>query len=242
MPTAQSQALSLGLHIALIALLLVLASQTTHRSTQFVPQTPFVPLVLPRRPQQQHAGGSNRTALPATRGTPPPRALRTFIPPIRVPDPALPMPVTVAFDTSAGQITGSELGDPFSRFTNGALGIHGVNGIGDGCCQGIGDSRKGPPGIGSARGQKVTPPQVIYKVEPEFSEEARKAKYQGVVVLVIEVDASGRVRNPRILRHLGLGLDQRALDAVSQWRFRPALRNGTPIAAAAVVEVTFQLL
>ena len=64
------------------------------------------------------------------------------------------------------------------------------------------------------------------KVEPEFSEEARKAKYQGVVVLSIEVDANGNVRNVRVQRGLGLGLDEKAIDAVSRWRFRPGLFDG----------------
>ncbi len=239
MPTAQSQALSLGLHIALIALLLVLASQSTRRTTQVVPNMSFVPLVLHRRPEQR-AGGSNRTPLPAKRGAPPPRALRTFIPPVHRPDPLLPMPVTVAFDTSAIRIATSAIGDPFSKFADGDLGMTGRNGIGDGCCQGVGDSHGRTPGFSG--GAKITPPELIYKVEPEFSEEARKAKYQGMVVLTIEVDAGGRVRNPRILQHLGLGLDERAMEAVSRWRFRPGLRNGQPVETEAVVQVTFQLL
>ena len=85
-------------------------------------------------------------------------------------------------------------------------------------------------------------PELIYKVEPEFSEEARKAKYQGVVVLAIQVDTSGRVRNPRVLQHLGLGLDERAIEAVSQWRFRPGRQDGKAVPTEALVQVTFQLL
>ena len=150
------------------------------------------------------------------------------------------MPVTVAFDAPVVKIANSAIGDPFSRFASGDLGVAGKNGIGDGCCQGIGDSGEGAPGVSG--GAKITPPELIYKVEPEFSEEARKAKYQGVVVLVIDVDATGRVRNPRILQRLGLGLDERAIEAVSRWRFRPGLRNGKPVDTQAVVQVTFQLL
>ena len=67
----------------------------------------------------------------------------------------------------------------------------------------------------------MTPPQLVYKVEPEFSEEARKAKHQGMVVLTIEVDPSGNVRNVRVRQSLGLGLDEKAIEAVSHWRFRP---------------------
>jgi TonB family protein len=79
-------------------------------------------------------------------------------------------------------------------------------------------------------------------VEPEFSEEARKAKYQGVVVLSIEVDAGGNVRNVRVQRALGLGLDEKAIEAVSRWRFRPGLFDGKPVTTEATVQVTFQLL
>ncbi len=92
------------------------------------------------------------------------------------------------------------------------------------------------------RGRGVTPPQLLYKVEPEFSEDARKAKYQGVVVLSIEVDASGTVRNVRVRQSLGLGLDEKAIEAVSRWRFRPGLFDGMPVVTEATVQVTFQLL
>ena len=120
--------------------------------------------------------------------------------------------------------------------------MHGHNGLGDGCCGGIGDSTSGTPGSSVYRGRGVTPPQLIYKVEPEFSEEARKAKHQGVVLLTIDVDPSGNVRNIRIRRSLGLGLDEKAVDAVSHWRFRPGILNGKPATTEATVEVNFQLL
>jgi TonB family protein len=79
-------------------------------------------------------------------------------------------------------------------------------------------------------------------VEPEFSEAARKAKYQGVVVLAIEVDASGHPRNLRVLEQLGLGLDEKAIEAVSQWRFRPGYQDGRPVVTSATVQVSFRLM
>jgi len=83
---------------------------------------------------------------------------------------------------------------------------------------------------------------VLYKKEPEYSEEARKAKYQGTVVLYIEVDPSGRAINPRVLRSLGLGLDEKAMEAVRQWKFKPGYRDGKPVTVAAQIEVNFRLL
>jgi TonB family protein len=83
---------------------------------------------------------------------------------------------------------------------------------------------------------------VLYRVDPEFSEEARKAKYQGTVVLTLEVGEDGKPRSFRIVRGLGVGLDQKALEAVAQWKFRPAMRNGRPVRAPATIEVNFRLL
>jgi TonB family protein len=87
-----------------------------------------------------------------------------------------------------------------------------------------------------------TPPQLILKIEPEYSEEARKAKYQGTVLLTVEIDATGHVTDAKIVRQLGLGLDQRAIDAVKRWRFKPATKNGQPVTMWTEVEVSFRLL
>jgi TonB family protein len=155
------------------------------------------------------------------------------------------MPVTVAFESPTVVMDVHQIGDPASLLPNGGLGSRGVDGIGRGCCRSIGDQTSGSPGIdgGTVRaGRKVTPPLLIYKVEPEFSEAARKAKYQGVVVLAIEVDASGHPRNLRVLEQLGLGLDEKAIEAVSQWRFRPGYQDGRPVATSATVEVSFRLM
>jgi protein TonB len=200
-------------------------------------------LIRPPKTEEARGGGSNQTALPAKYGSPPPTAHRTFIPPSSTPHPQLALPITIAFDIPTDN-TSANIGDPFSRLSAGGLGANGANGIGNrGCCQGIGESQSGPAGIGPVRrGRGVTPPQLVYKVEPEFSDEARRAKHQGQVLLSIEVDANGGVRNVRVLRPLGLGLDEKAIEAVSHWRFRPALFDGKPVATEATVEVNFQLL
>lgn len=91
-------------------------------------------------------------------------------------------------------------------------------------------------------GGGVSPPRIMYKVEPEYSEEARKAKYQGTVLLYLEVDPYGNPRNLRTLRMLGLGLDKKALEAVRRWRFTPGMKDGRPVTVAATIEVNFKLL
>ena len=243
MPTARSQAFSLGLHIFL-ALLLLAAARSIRAPLKTAPPIHATPITLfrPRTAPEPRSGGSNQSALPARHGTPPPTARRTFIPPARSDHPPLVLPITIAFDIPLDN-TSANIGDPLRHLTEGAFGSHGHNGIGDhGCCQGIGESQSGPPGLTVHRERGVTPPQLLYKVEPEFSEEARKAKHQGVVVLTIEVDASGNVRNVRVRQSLGLGLDEKAIEAVSHWRFRPAILDGRAVATEAMVQVNFQLL
>jgi periplasmic protein TonB len=243
MPIARSQAFSLGLHL-LLALLLLAVLRSIRAPLEPPKPHHAIPLTFVRPPKapESRGGGSNQTALPAGHGAPPPTAHRTFIPPASSEHPVLSLPITIAFDIPIDN-TSAIIGDPLSHFAAGAFGSHGANGIGDhGCCKGIGDSQAGPPGSSVYRGRGVTPPQLVYKVDPEFSEEARHAKHQGVVVLIIEVDASGNVRNVRVRQSLGLGLDEKAVDAVSHWRFRPAVLNGKPVTTEATVEVNFQLL
>jgi protein TonB len=247
MPTAKSQTLSVGLHLATVAFLILLTSHSVLSPPpvalprrQVVPLAPLHRVYMDR--SEQHQGGSNQTLLPARHGAPPPTAHNTFIPPKSTPDPKLPMMITVAFDSPTVQIDASNIGDPYSKLGAGELGGRGVNGIGTGCCKGIGDGDKGKPGISSGSGHRITPPQLIYKVEPEFSEEARKAKFSGVVILAIEVDATGHARALRVIQGPGLGLEQKAIDAVTQWRFRPGYQDGKPVVTGATVEVNFRLL
>jgi TonB family protein len=86
------------------------------------------------------------------------------------------------------------------------------------------------------------PPTVIRKVPPEYSEVARRAGVEGVVVLYAEVDTSGQALNVRVIRSLGYGLDERAIEAVTKWRFRPALKDGKPVQVGSTFEVFFMLL
>lgn len=85
----------------------------------------------------------------------------------------------------------------------------------------------------------VVAPKVLYQREPEFSEEARKARYQGTVGLTMVVDRFGKVREVQLVRPSGMGLDERAANGVKNWRFQPATRNGEPVAVKVYVEVGF---
>jgi TonB family protein len=91
-------------------------------------------------------------------------------------------------------------------------------------------------------GNGVTPPSLQFKIEPEYSEEARRARYQGTATLSLDVGQDGYAHNIFTLRMLGMGLDEKAIEAVRQWRFEPGSRDGAPVRVHATIEVSFRLL
>ena len=195
-------------------------------------------------------GGGNYERLPASHGNPPKASLEDQIvaPTVMLPKemPKLPREATVMVAPEVTLPQGGQIGDPSSLFTTRSNGPGGPGGIGNGCCGGIGDSvgpglGNGPPGIFPAGKKGVTVPEVIYSPEPSFSDEARKAKAQGVVVLLVIVGKDGRTYGVRVGQSLGMGLDEKAIEAVGHWRFRPATLNGQPVATQIAVEVDFHL-
>ena len=84
-------------------------------------------------------------------------------------------------------------------------------------------------------GPGVKPPTLASKVEPEYSEDARAAKYQGTVVLYVEIGTDGLAHNLSVVKSLGLGLDEKALEAINKWRFHPGTRDGNPVTVAATL-------
>ena len=91
-------------------------------------------------------------------------------------------------------------------------------------------------------GGGVTPPTVLAKVEPEYTEEARVAKYSGTVVLYVEIAPQGVAQNIHVVKGLGLGLDEKAIEAISKWRFKPGAKDGEPVTVMATIEVNFRLI
>jgi TonB family protein len=87
----------------------------------------------------------------------------------------------------------------------------------------------------------ILPPRPTYTPEPDFSEVARHAKYQGTVVLNIVIDKAGKISQIKLERALGMGLDENAIESVKRWRFTPATRNGQPVAVEMNVEIAFNL-
>jgi periplasmic protein TonB len=197
-------------------------------------------------------GGGNHARLPASNGSLPEASLEPQIvpPTVIVPKepPKLAAPETVVVAPDIKLAPGALVGDPSSLFSNGRSdGKGGPDGIGDtGCCGGVGNSfgphaGEGPSGPYPAGQKGVSVPEVIYSPEPSFSDEARQAKFQGVVLLMLVVGPDGRPYNVRVRQSLGMGLDEKAIEAVKNWRFHPAIRNGQPVAAQIGVQIDFHL-
>ena len=91
------------------------------------------------------------------------------------------------------------------------------------------------------RGSGVEPPRLLHEVKPSYSEDARRRGIEGSVVLEIVVRDDGRVGDLRVIQRLGYGLDDRAMEAVRQWRFTPATRVGQPVDVIVEVAVEFLL-
>jgi TonB family protein len=116
-------------------------------------------------------------------------------------------------------------------------------GLGSGTGNGYGPGTGGNTGGGLYRvGGGISAPVPLNSVEAEFSDEARRAKYQGVCLISVIVDAQGNPQNPRVVRALGMGLDEKALEAVRKYKFKPAMKDGkTPVPVMITVEVNFRL-
>jgi len=115
-------------------------------------------------------------------------------------------------------------------------------GLGAGIGGGIGAGTGGGIGGGiMSVGGGVSAPVLIHSVEPQLTDQARQAKYAGVVAIQLIVDANGNPEDIHVIRHLGMGLDQKAVEAVQQYRFRPAMYQGHPVAVRMIVDVNFHV-
>ncbi len=255
---------SLILHVTVVVLAFTLG--TNDAVQKAVKQTainlvapdlaPYTPQAPKPNPMGGGGGGGDRSPLPASKGRLPKLAPRQFTPPMAVvnnPNPKLTMEpsIVVPPDVNLPNVNMAQYGDPLGRIgppsngpgSGGGIGSGSGGGVGSGRGAGFGPGEGGGFGGGVFRvGGGVSAPTLVFKVEPEYSEEARKAKFQGTVVLYCEVTERGVCQNVRILRALGLGLDEKAIEAVKKWKFRPGVKDGKPVTVAATIEVNFRLL
>ncbi len=224
------------LHVAVPAKII---PPTTMNSVELAP---YVPMKVGKN-GPSGGGGGDANKLKASAGTPPKAAKQQFTPPTVLVQQQSKLMVapTVVADLKAPPST--QLGDPLSKLMVPSNGVGVGGGIGSGSGGGVGSGHGGPgvgPGIFHV-GDGVSAPRAIYTPEPEFSEEARKAKYQGVVVVTIIVGTDGHVHSPRVVRSLGMGLDEKAIEGVKTWKFDPSKKDGRAVAVEMNVEVAFNL-
>ena len=133
---------------------------------------------------------------------------------------------------------------PVRTVPGGGIGYDLGAGFGPGSGGGVaGPGMGGGVGGGVFRvGDGVSAPSVLFRVDPEYSEEARKAKYSGTVLLGITVDTEGHARDIHVVKSLGMGLDEKAMEAVAKWKFRPGMKNGLAVNVRAQIEINFRFL
>lgn len=255
-------AVSFGLHVVALALVAasgwwVVENREVVRSTvaQLIPSdNEYVMPIVPGETGGGGGGGGDRDKMDASHGAPPRFAAQQLTPPLAVvrnDHPALPAEPTVVGPPEIVMPPSDRYGDPLANVLNppsngtgsgGGIGSGEGGGIGSGKGPGVGEGYGGGIGGGVYRvGGGVSAPRAIYDPDPEYSEQARKSKFQGTVLLSAVIGADGRPRDLRVLRSLGMGLDQKALDAVGKWRFAPAMRNSQPVAVLVSIEVMFRL-
>lgn len=226
------------------------------------PLTDYQPVMKPTvavKPLAGGGGGGEHAKIVESKGHLPKVAPEQFTPPtveIKNTKPKLAMEPTVVAPPNVklpDNPSMPNLGNPMSaRVTGpasngpgsgGGIGSGGSNGVGSGSGPGHGPGQGGGfgGGIYSVGDIGVTPPVAKFTPEPDFSEEARKAKYQGTVTLAAVIGPDGKPRNLRVVRSLGMGLDQKAMEKVRTWLFEPGKRNGQPVAVAMTLEVDFRL-
>jgi periplasmic protein TonB len=261
------QALSISVH-ALLAVLIVLpllpsvvtpsTTKASNITVSMLDMSPYAPK-LPPGPKKAGGGGGGgeHNPLPAAKGRLPKFDWRQFTPPAVKPpeNPKLAMTPTVIGppDLKLPSPNMANYGDPLSKLINDSSGPGSGAGIGSGCCGGVGSGNGSGVGPGEGWGTGGGLPRAgtngygdatcLYCPLPQFTDEAVKAKYQGVVLLQAVISADGRATNIRVEKGIGLGLDEKAIEAVRNWRFNPARGpDGKAATVIAEIEVTFRLL
>jgi periplasmic protein TonB len=258
-----SSALSIGAHVVIIGLIIFLIIEARLHPKPAPPKpqlaaidiTPFRP-IAPKGPAMGGGGGGGAHELvQAPKGKLPKFSETPITPPMLAvnPHPKLAVEPTIKMPSNIALPNNNlpNLGDPRTNITgplsNGTgtgagLGSGDGGGIGSGSGAGYGPGEGGGYGGGLYHvGGGVSPPVLIYSVDAEFSDEARRAKYQGVSVVSLVVDAHGMPRHVHTIRKLGMGLDEKAIEAVRQYKFEPGKRNGKPVAVAITIEVNFHI-
>jgi protein TonB len=246
----QSVGLSITFYALLILLIAVLIKNHVSLAPKVIPMVVSLnapPPPIPPAADKIGGGGGTHDVAPVTKGALPKLDTKQIVPPKAPPTipPKLAVEPTVVVQPNLkmANVDMPNFGMPNApAATVGSLGTGSGGGIGSGNGNGIGPGSGGNTGGGVYHiGGGVRPPSVIYSVDPEFSEEARKAKFSGNVLVDLIVDEQGLPSHVRVARGVGMGLDEKAVEAVRQYKFKPATKDGKPVKVELTVEVNFQI-
>ncbi|HYK36091.1 energy transducer TonB [Alloacidobacterium sp.] len=261
--STKSSAYSIGAHVFVIGLIILalvemrIHSRALEKKLQAtnVDVSPFIPIAPAAKDVMGGGGGGgNHELVDASKGKLPKFDKEQITPPqkLLLDKPKLPVPATIVMpDMKMPDANMPNLGIPQSNQV--ALASQGQgsgSGFGTGTGGGLGSGSGGGIGPGSGGGTGggvyhpgggVSAPQVIYAPDPEFSDEARRAKYQGICVVSVIVDTQGNPQHVHVIRPLGMGLDEKAVEAVRQYKFRPATYQGRPVPVEVNIEVNFRI-
>ena len=208
---------------------------------------PLIPPPLPPKAQSIGGGGGQHDIAPVSKGSLPKFAEVQIVPPKAPPTipPKLAIDPTIVMQKDLKMATNDmpNLGAPNSPRAGASMGNGTGTGIGSGDGNGFGPGSGGNTGGGPMHiGGGVSKPVITYQPEAEFSEEARKAKFSGNVEVYLWVDESGSPSHIRVVRGVGMGLDEKAIEAVRQYKFKPAMKDGKPVKVDLYIDVNFQIL
>ncbi len=260
------QALSMAFHVVVLVLIILplvpglLSPATTKASSRAEISTDITNYLPKLTPGLKKAGGGGgggaHDPRPATAGRLPKLSMIQFTPPKAVTNPNARMARTPTVlgppELTLPSPDMSNWGDPMSKVLNDSNGPGGGNGIGDGYGTGVGPGKGAGVGPGEKWGAGDGPPSsgtggfgypvCTYCPQAQYSDEAVKAKYQGTVLLVVTITAEGKATDIKVVKGVGMGLDEKAIEAVRAWRFSPALGpNHRPAPVRQTIEVNFHL-
>jgi periplasmic protein TonB len=251
--------ISFALNTSILALLIWLGSWTAAHAPQIKQvvglSVDVSPYVLPASKDVSGGGGGggSHDVNPASKGALPKFAKTQIAPPTVLPmeQPKLAVTPTVVVPPEIKLPQSGQMGDPLSKVLStpsngtgvgGGIGSGSGGGVGSGRGPGVGPGWGGGIGGGAYRvGGGVSAPKILYKLEPEFSEEARKNKFQGNVMLRVVVGTDGKTHDISVVRSLGMGLDEKAVESLREWRFEPGKKDGKSVPVEVLVEVSFHL-
>jgi len=254
-----TQIASIGVHAGVFALILVPFFLKIAQPTQAVGKDANITPIdisdyiskLPAGANKAGGGGgaNDHTLTPVNKGKLPKFKMTQFTPPQVKPinpNPKLAMDPSLLGppDLKVASPNLPTFGDPNANGVSDSLGHGNGTGIGSGTGGGLGPGEGGGTGGGAFRAgvNGVGIPTCYYKPDPPYSEEARKAKYQGIVVVEVIIETDDRVTNVRVVKSPGLGLDEKTIETVRTWRCKAAPGpNGKPVRTSVPIEVSFRL-